>query len=231
MDINNVISAFDGIMDSCKEVLSNLIMPLSGFLDVFSNFFVGLFVIAVVFAGLLIYCVISNYREFKNKIKFTKTLVISGLFIALNVVLGYFSIQFSSYLRIGFGFITLPVISALFGPLMAGMCGMAQDVISFVLKPTGGYIITYTLCVGISGMIQGLMLYKRKITLRRVFLNALIIMLVVNITLNTIALTPTAGKSMAALLPSRIVKNAIELPIHTFFNYIVLRFIKNIIKA
>lgn len=221
--MQSIITGFDNAMEVTKGALSALFEPMKVFFDIFSNFWLGAALIIVVFLIFLISNIVRDGAAFSKLIKRPQTLAICSMMIAINVILGYFTLNFSSYLRIGFGFVTLPVVTMLFGPIAGCITGILQDVVSFILKPTGGYLFTLTLNVGISGMIYGVMLYKRKITFARVFITKLIIIVVVNIILNSIGLAPTVGSGLAGILPSRVVKNIILLPVQSVVVYAILK--------
>ncbi len=228
--MQNFITGFDGAMDFAKGVIRGIISPIEAFLSIFSNFWVGALLILLVFAIVLIINILNHGTEFSRTIKKPKTMVICAMMIALNVILGYIGYDFTAYLRVGFGFVTLPVTTMLFGPLVGCVTGILQDIVSFALKPTGGYLFTLTINVGISGMIYGAMLYKKEITFWRVLLTKLIIIVVVNILLNSIALAPTVGSGLVGILPSRIIKNVLLLPIQSVVVYALLKMIKHRVK-
>ena len=145
--------------------------------------------------------------------------------MAINIILSYYEIRFGAYLRIGFGFVTQPIVTAMFGPIPGCMTGMLQDILSFILHPTGAYIPAYTMCVGISGMIYGIMLYNKPVTFARVFLTKLIIVVFSNIILNTVALAPTVGSGFAGIFPARLIKNILLLPVQAVIVYLILKYI------
>lgn len=229
--MNSYTTAFDGTMDAVKAAIRAFITPMEAFLKVFSNFWVGGAFIIFVFGLFLTINIIRSGPQFSKDIKKAQTLSFCALMIALNVILGYFSCDITGYIRVGFGFITLPVVATFYGPLVGCIAGLMQDLVSFILKPTGGYLFTLTLNVGISGMIYGLMLYNKKITFWRVLLSKVIIIVFVNIILNSVALSPTVGSGLVGILPSRIIKNVLLLPIQTVIVYILLKGIKSRIKV
>lgn len=224
------ITGFDSSMDFVKAFLRAVLTPITAFCNIFSNIWVGAVFIIILFAILLALTAKKYGKDFMLSIKRPQTLAVCAMLIALNVVLGYFSIDVTAYLRIGFGFITLPVVTVLFGPLAGCASGMLQDIVSFIIKPTGGYLFTLTLNVGISGMIYGLMLYKKKITFARILLTKLVIITVVNIILNSIGLAPTVGSGLIGILPSRIIKNLLLLPIQSVIVYVLLKATKSRVK-
>lgn len=221
--MQNLVSAFDGTMDVFKSFIRTGLESFGSFLSVFSNFNIGAAVIICVFIIMLTFSLLRNGVDFTNKIKRTRVLAICAMLIAINVILGYFSLNLTSYLRIGFGFITTPVAATLFGPIVGGIVALLSDIVSYILKPTGGFLFTYTLNTGIAGIIYGTMLFNKKPTFLRVFVTKLIVILFVNIILNSIALAPTVGSGLIGIMPARIVKNFLLLPIQTIIVYIVLK--------
>ena len=221
--MQNLVLAFDGTMDVFKSFVRTGLESVGSFLSVFSNFNIGAAVIICVFIIILAFSLLRNGVDFTNKIKRTRVLAICAMLIATNVILGYFSLNLTSYLRIGFGFITTPVAATLFGPIVGGIVALLSDIVSYILKPTGGFLFTYTLNTGIAGIIYGTMLYNKKPTFLRVFVTKLIVIVFVNIILNSIALAPTVGSGLIGIMPARIVKNFLLLPIQTIIVYIVLK--------
>ncbi len=218
---------FDAWMDGVKEILKGILVPLKDYCIYFSDFWVGLGVITLIFFLFLGFSIARQGKEFPSLIRKPSTLAVSSLLIALNIVLGYFTIWISSYLRISFGFITQPIIAVLFGPLVCCITGMAQDILAYLLNPSvGGLLPVYTLCVGISGMVYGLMLYRKPVSLWRIFLTKALIQLIINTVLNSIALAPTVGSGFIGILPARLIKNVLLLPIQTVVVYLILEMLK-----
>lgn len=69
----------------------------------------------------------SSFLELKQ----LRTITISGVFIALSIVLRALSIQITTDIRITFSFIGIAVIAMLFGPVVGGMSAFAVDFFRF----------------------------------------------------------------------------------------------------
>ncbi len=218
---------FDLYLDNCKEVLKNLLAPFAEIFSILGNPWISFFLIAGIFIVLLGYCICRKKSSLKEQMQKPKVLTLCALLMALNIVLGYFTIRFSSYLRVGFGFLTQPIIGMLFGPVVCCVTGIFQDIVSLMLNPTGAYIPAYGLSVGISGIFHGLLLYKKPVKFWRVLLDVMLVVLVGNIILNSIALAPTVASGFVGILPSRILKNLLLLPIQAVLNYLVLKFVQS----
>lgn len=151
----------------------------------------------------------SSARNCRN----IRALAVTALLMALNFVLDRFSIQLTLELRVGVGFLTSAMIGALYGPVMAMCAGGLTDILSYLLYPRGGaYFPGFTVTAIVAGLIYGLLLYQKRLSLGRALVTRGLIDLVTNIGLNTLWLSITQGKAMMVLLPARVIKNAILWP-------------------
>ena len=145
---------------------------------------------------------VRSLRELRS----TRCLAVTALLIAINVTLDLLglSIKLPPNLRIGFGFLCNASIGMLFG---------------------------HTLTAVVGGLIWGLWLYTRKITVWRAIGAKTCINLFCNICLNTLWLTVTGGKAMSVLLVTRVPKNLILLPIEIVLVYFGMKLVNRIYGA
>ncbi len=162
---------------------------------------------------------IRSISEFKK----LKVVVFCGMMAAVAIVLNYVaSINIGDYIRIGFSGLPNQIVCYLFGPAIGTIFGAALDIIKFILKPTGPFFPGFTISAAAGGLIYGLFLYRRKVTLVRVLLAQITVKIFVNIVLNTLWVNMLYGKAITAILPARIVSNAIMLPIDTIICFLML---------
>ncbi len=167
-----------------------------------------------------------SLAEFKK----LNVVVFCGMMCAVAIVLGSVaSISIGQYIRIGFSSIPNLVIDYLFGPAIGAIFGGALDIIKYLIKPTGAFFPGFTISAVIGGLIYGWFFYKKKITVQRIFLAQLIVKVFVNLFLNTLWLNMLYGKGFFAILPGRIVSNAVMLPIDTAITYFILLAVKRTI--
>ena len=154
-----------------------------------------------------------------------------GMMCALAMVLNMVaSINVGPYVRIGFSGIPNQVVAYLFGPAVGGIFGAALDVIKYLIKPDGAFFPGFTVSAALGGIIYGAFLYKKKVTLPRVFASQLLVKIVVNILLNTLWLNMLYGKAFLAILPGRVISNAVMLPIDTAIMFFMLQAVDRTIK-
>lgn len=91
-----------------------------------------------------------------------KRIVQTGLFIALALVLRN-TLSYMVYfggapgMRITFSGIFTKMPAILFGPLYGGIAGGILDILGYLMKPEGGYIVWMTFTAILSGVITGLL--------------------------------------------------------------------------
>ncbi|MBQ9111644.1 MAG: folate family ECF transporter S component [Oscillospiraceae bacterium] len=106
----------------------------------------------------------TSFKEFRN----VRTVLITGLFIAVSMVLEMFSINLALF-KINFAFLAIAVIGMLFGPSVGLIAGMLCDIVGFIAKPDGGFYPAYVLVAGLQGLIYGICLYRRMDPQLRIF--------------------------------------------------------------
>lgn len=165
--------------------------------------------------------IVDMFKESAMELKSVQTLSITAMLTALTAILGFFTIVIGNFVKIQFSFLTMGLAGMLFGPFVSGILGGISDIINFMIKPTGTIFPGFTLNAIISGIIYGIFLYKKPVSIKRVFCAKLLITLIVELCLSTTWLSILYGQGFLAILPMRIVKCAIMLPIDTVMLYIV----------
>ena len=104
-------------------------------------------------------------------------------------------------------------MAILYGPLWAGVGYAIADVIGAMLFPTGAYFPGFTLSAFLTGVIFGLVLYRKEVTWARAFVASALVCILINLLLNTYWLTFFLGKAFTVLLASRAVKELVAIPV------------------
>ena len=98
------------------------------------------------------------------------------------------------------------------------------------LPPEGAFFPGFTVSAILGGVIYGALLYKKKLQIGRVFAAQLLVKVFVNILLNTLWLNMLYGKAFLAILPGRLVSNAVMLPIDTAIMFFMLQAVDRTIR-
>ena len=142
-----------------------------------------------------------------HELRKTKVMAVAAMLIAIGVILGFFSVQLTEFIRIGFSGIPNELASMLFGPVVGGIMGGIGDILKFLIKPTGPYFFGY----------------HRPIQLGRVVAAKITVALLVNLLLGTWWLTILYGKGFLAILPARFIKQVVSVPIDSVIFYVLAK--------
>jgi len=160
------------------------------------------------------------YSDSLKELKVTKNMVVCALMAALAIVLrSVASIDIGPYVRIGFADIPNRIVEFLFGPVTGCFFDGALDILKFVTKPTGTFFPGFTFDAMLSGLLYGSLLYKRPVSLKRIVLADFLNKLIVNCGLHTLWIAMLYGQGFLVLLPARLLKNIVMLPIDSAILY------------
>lgn len=159
----------------------------------------------------------------------TRTLTTTGIMLAVQMVLSsYGTIEVTDSMKISLSHLALAPTAVFFGPVVAAMQGALSDILGFLLKPTGPYFPGFTLSALLLGLVYGVALYKTSQRPWQIIAARVVVMLFINILLNTVFLTMLYGPSRLATLPVRAVKNLVQLPVDCVLLYSVCRILRRI---
>jgi len=148
-----------------------------------------------------------------NENRNTTKIVTIAFLIAMEIILTRFLSINLPYLRMGFGFLPVAMIGILYGPLWAGAAYALGDILGMMIFPTGPYFPGFTVSAFLTGVTFGIFLHNRTVTWKRVVLPSAIVLVIINLGLDTYWLTFLLDKGYLALLPARIIKTVMAFPI------------------
>ena len=140
-----------------------------------------------------------------HELRKTKVMAVAAMLIAIGVILGFFSVQLTEFIRIGFSGIPNELASMLFGPVVGGIMGGIGDILKFLISDGTVFLWVYTECDA-GTCYYGIFFYHRPIQLGRVVAAKITVALLVNLLLGTWWLTILYGKGFLAILPARFIK-------------------------
>lgn len=183
------------------------------------------------------------FSDSAKSLKNLRTIATTGMLLAMAVAIRSLAIQLTPDIRIVFSFIPICLIGLLYGPVVCGMSTFALDLIGFMIdnKSARGYSIELALVVILSGVIYGLILYKKTIKpqwsdILRVVLARFAVILICNIGLNSyflytlyvnpdfslIGATNDTLRAYGTWILPRVIKNLGQFPIDAFLLAMVI---------
>lgn len=169
---------------------------------------------------------VKSAKEFRS----VKSLAVTGLLIAVSMVIEMYSIDLQ-FVKINFAFLAIAAIGMLFGPTVSVFAGLACDVVGYMVHPSGGFLIAYTLVAGLQGLIYGICLYHKADNHSIKFVN--------NLTQNSTDITLYLRATVARLLDVIVINLLIQTRLNLHYGFInsdtygaaiIARIAKNVIE-
>ena len=143
-----------------------------------------------------------------------RNLAIAGVICALCVAMSGLYIPLSNSLQIQFTFIVVALGCAVYGPFMGMAVAAVVDLISYFLFLSAyPYFPGYMVSEMLTALIFGLFLYRRKITVYKLFWSRALVNVFINVALGALWSKMLYGKGYIADLWIRAVKNTLLLPL------------------
>lgn len=155
-----------------------------------------------------------------------------AIVLALRIVLSFIpSLNLGNIIEVGFGFLGAMLSGILFGPWYGALVSIASDLITS-LTMGSAFFPGFTLSAALGGFIYGWVLWRKPLNWKRFFVSVLLVSLIVNIGLNSLWIKIMYDKAFVVIMPARIIKNIISLPVNTILGTLLFTnpTVKSIIK-
>ena len=144
--------------------------------------------------------------------------LLTAVSIVLTRVLGFVvPIAGVGALRLSFGEVPI-MLAGCFCPAGGALTGLAADLIGYVINTHGGpFFPGFTLSAALTGLIPGLLLYRKRSKLSVLQVGAAVLFtdLITGVLLNTLWLTIIFSQGFFVLLPMRLLARLVTLPLYT----------------
>lgn len=162
------------------------------------------------------------------KFSAVQLIAFGAIFMALRVVLGFFEINIGDSYRITFSPIPVTLASYMLGPVVGGIIGACGDIITLIIHPTGGINFGILFAKTMWGVLMGLFLYNKPVTILRSIVSNFFTILICNISITTASLCIAYGYPLMAILPVRLITNVILFFIYSFATCFFCALVANI---
>lgn len=165
-----------------------------------------------------------------------KKVILSGILLALLIVLNRFVSIKTPLLVISFSFVPIMMAAIWLGPKYATLIAALGDFIGAILFPFGTYFPGFTLSAGLKGLIYGMLLYKKpgeersnKSFIIRLIISNLLVLGIIEIFVVSLWLNIMYGKAYFVVISTRILTQVIMFPIQVITIYILEKLTKPIV--
>ena len=149
-----------------------------------------------------------------------KKIILSGIMLALLIVLNRFVSIKTPLLVISFSYVPIMISAIWLGPKYSTLIAALGDFIGAILFPFGTYFPGFTLTAGLSGLVYGIFLYKNpeekvesKKFIIKLIISNLLVLGIIEIFIVSIWLNILYGKAYLVVVSTRVVTQVIMLPI------------------
>lgn len=187
------------------------------------------------------------FTDSAKELRSVYTLVLCAMMAALAIILSYTtSFYITQNIKIGFSGLPNRLVDFMFGPVVGCIFGGLMDIIKFFIKPDGAFFPGYTLTAMVGGLIYGVFYYRLQIkqpldkeatgsklalawikanvsSILLILIANVLVKVICNIGLNTLWSSMFTGKAWIALLPTRLLKNLIQIPVDTVLHFVLLK--------
>lgn len=166
-----------------------------------------------------------------------KKVILSGILLALVIVLNRFVSIKTPLLVISFTFVPIMMSAIWLGPKYSTLIAALGDFIGAILFPFGTYFPGFTVSPGLTGLIYGMFLYKKqnnemtdKKFIIRLIISNLLVLGIVEIFVVSLWLNMLYGKAYLLVVSSRVVAQVIMFPIRIITIFVLERLTRPIVN-
>ncbi|MEG2138827.1 MAG: folate family ECF transporter S component [Oscillospiraceae bacterium] len=170
------------------------------------------------------------WSESLSSLRSLRNLSFAALMVAAAIVLSLFYIPIGENLRLTVSFLARALCALVCGPVLAMVYGVGEDLLGWMLHPTGGFFPGYTLSTMLGVLIYALCFYRRKITLRSILLAKLLTNYGVNVLLGSVWSALLYSKGYLYYFTASLVKNTLYLPLQVILLVLLFRFLLPVLQ-
>ena len=160
----------------------------------------------------------------------TRTLTLTALLTALEIVLSRFLSISAWNMKIGFAFVPVVIAALLLGPVWAGVTAALADFLGAVLFPVGPYFPGFTLTAFLMGAAYGLFLYRRQ-SIGRILAAVAVHQLALSLLLNTLWISLLYGSPYGPLLITRLPQCALLAVVQIVVIQALVRLLPRLVRS
>ena len=152
------------------------------------------------------------WRDASREVRDLRKLLFSALMIALCIVLAQVpSVPLFGGAKVTWGFLARSVCALVCGPVLGLVFGFVEDILGFILQPTGDFFPGYTLSTMAGVLVYALFFFRRRITVVNLVLANAVVNLLVNAAMGSVWSTMVRGGGYLGWFIPSLAKNLITI--------------------
>ena len=160
----------------------------------------------------------------------TRLLVFAALMIAMARALSLVPGIPIAHTKLTFGFLARALCALVCGPVLGLVYGFVEDILGFILQPSGEFFFGYTLSTMLGVLCYALCFYRRRLTVASIVLANLLVNLLVNAVLGSVWNVMTRGAGFMGWFVPSLAKNLLTIVPKSVLLYVLFRGILPILQ-
>lgn len=163
------------------------------------------------------------WRDASKSMGDLRMMVFAALMIAMARALSMLPSIPVGHTQITFGFLARALCALVCGPVTALAYGFAEDILGFILKPTGDFFFGYTLSTMLGVMVYALFLYRSRVTVLRLVAANGVVNVLVNAILGSLWTMMMRGGGYWGWFIASLTKNLVTIIPKTVLLYLLFQ--------
>lgn len=163
------------------------------------------------------------WTQAKKDMGSVKMMVFAALMIAMARALSLIPSIPIGQTKLSFGFLARALCALVCGPVVGLVYGFAEDILGFMLQPSGQFFFGYTLSTMLGMLVYALCLYRARISMWRLLLCNLIVNVLINAALGTVWTVMMLGGNYFVLFGFSLAKNLVTIIPKAILLYILFQ--------
>ncbi len=153
----------------------------------------------------------------------TRLLVFAALMIAMARALSLVPGIPIAHTKLTFGFLARALCALVCGPVLGLVYGFVEDILGFILQPSGEFFFGYTLSTMLGVLCYALCFYRRRLTVANIVLANLLVNVLVNAVLGSVWNVMTRGAGFFGWFVPSLAKNLLTIIPKSVLLYFLFR--------
>ena len=168
-------------------------------------------------------CSKEYWKDARKSMGDLRLVVFAALMIAMARALSLLPSIPIGHTKLSFGFLARSLCALVCGPLMGLAYGFAEDILGFILQPTGDFFFGYTLSTMVGVLVYALFFYRARVTVLRLAAANLVVNLLVNAAMGSLWTMMVRGGGYWGWFTVSLSKNLVTIVPKVILLYILFR--------
>lgn len=188
----------------------------------------GIWSLGLLGVVILIYALADYTLDFGSRVHMdtanlhnTRLLVFAALMVAMARALSLVPGIPIFHTKLSFGFLARALCAMVCGPVLGLVYGFVEDILGFILQPSGEFFFGYTLSTMLGVLVYALCFYRRRITVASIVLANALVNLLVNAALGSVWNVMIRGATFWSWFVPSLIKNIATIAPKALLLYIL----------